>query len=219
MLGFANASVAECRRDPPWPTMPGQGVCGLHSCPHGVTLLEVLLVLALLVVLASVAWPALEPALASVELRKSAERVRVEWNQARVEALSTGRTVYFRYEPDGNRYCLEFQPEPEFRPGSTQSQEGLTSNEDAQSRESILPERISFAEGEISAGTLEASAVPAAEGDLEWSEPVVFYPDGSTSNARLTLENERGQTIEICLRGLTGVVTVGEVYSEAEASP
>jgi len=171
------------------------------------------LVLALLVVLASVAWPALEPAIASVELRKSAERIRVEWSRARVEALSTGRTVLFRYEPDGNRYLLEYQAEPGFRPGGEPQE---LSGEEPQSRESTLPERIAFIEGEISE---VASGETAAAAEGEWSEPIVFYPDGSASNAWLVLENQRGQSIEVSLRGLTGVVSVSEVSSSTEASP
>ncbi|NUQ64424.1 MAG: hypothetical protein HUU20_18310 [Pirellulales bacterium] len=178
-----------------------------------------LLVLALLVVLAAVTWPALEPSLASVELRKSAERIRVEWNQARVDALSTGRTVLFRYEPDANRYSLEYQPEPAFLPGSTGGgDDSARTAAEAQTREAVLPERISFAQGEISDGAMDAAALPGAMAGGEWSEPIVFYPDGSASNARLTLENERGQSIEVTLRGLTGVVSVSEVRSETEAA-
>lgn len=182
---------------------------------RALTLLEVILVLALLVVLASVVWPELEPVLASLQLRKSAERVRVEWERARVEALSTGRTILFRYMPNSNRYCVQRLPEPEFVPGSS----GSTSQQDADTqREDVLPERISFVRSDISDNS---SAEPA--GDLqataqgEWSDPVMFYPDGTTSDATFVLTNERGQNIELSLRGLTGVVTVGSVYTGGEA--
>jgi type II secretory pathway pseudopilin PulG len=182
-----------------------------------VTLLEVLLVLALLVALASVAWPSLEPALAGVELRKSAERIRVEWNRARVEALTEGSVVLFRYEPQGNHYSLERQPEPEYIAGSMGADASAQLNPEAQSREYFLPERITFVESEISGGAVEPASAYLGDAGAEWSDAVIFYPDGSASNARLVLQNEREQRIEVSLRGLTGVVTVGDVYSGAGA--
>jgi type II secretory pathway pseudopilin PulG len=184
-----------------------------------VTLLEVLLVLAMLVVLAAVAWPALEPALASVELRKSAERIRVEWNRARVEALTKGNTVLFRYEPGSNRYCLEHQAEPEFLPGAAVGDVGGRVDAGDQLPEYLLPERISFVGGEVSDTAVDETGTIASVAGGEWADPVVFYPDGSTSNAKLVLQNERNQCIEITLRGLTGVVSVGDVYSSAEVVP
>lgn len=195
-----------------------QGARSRVQTHRAVTLVEVLLVLALLVVLAAVAWPSLEPSLASVELRKSADRIRMEWTRARVESLSTGSTILFRYEPQGNLYCLQRQPEPQFSPGAAESVSAQLV-EDSQSREYFLPEKISFLESEISdgaVGSLETNLDSAAG---EWSEPITFYPDGSASDARLVLGNERQQCIEISLRGLTGTVRVGDVYSNTEVVP
>jgi Tfp pilus assembly protein FimT len=44
-----------------------------------------------------------------------------------------------------------------------------------------------------------------------WSEPIFFYPDGTTSNAQLLLKNKQGRMVELFLRGLTGIVTVSDV--------
>mgnify|MGYP002682934288 CR=1 FL=1 len=74
---------------------------------RGVTLLEVLLVLALLVIISTTAWPALEPSLTSYQLRKSAEQVRVAWNRARIESLSSGQTIRFRFVPGDRTYTVE----------------------------------------------------------------------------------------------------------------
>jgi len=193
-----------------------------HTLPRrALTLLEVLLVLALLVVLASVVWPALEPVLAGLELRKSGERIRVEWNRARVDALSSGRTILFRYVPDTNRYSIEQRREPQFAPGSGSSQTAVAQPEsEAPSREAVLPERIKFVRSEISNNEVDASgstATSTLEGD--WSDPVVFYPDGTTSDVTLVLKNEREQCVELSLRGLTAVVTIGDVYAGEEGGP
>ncbi|MGD0382278.1 MAG: hypothetical protein ABSA77_02075 [Thermoguttaceae bacterium] len=44
-----------------------------------------------------------------------------------------------------------------------------------------------------------------------WSEPIFFYPDGTTSNAQLLLRNKEGRMIELFLHGLTGIVKVSDV--------
>jgi hypothetical protein len=49
-------------------------------------------------------------------------------------------------------------------------------------------------------GSSPAAAVPI-DG---WSQPVLFFPDGTTSAARLYVVNDNGQAVEILLRALTG---------------
>ncbi|HID24171.1 MAG TPA: hypothetical protein EYP14_17465 [Planctomycetaceae bacterium] len=44
---------------------------------------------------------------------------------------------------------------------------------------------------------------------LEWSEPVVFQPNGQTRNLRIRLRGPRGYQIDLYLRGLTGEVHIG----------
>ena len=45
------------------------------------------------------------------------------------------------------------------------------------------------------------------------SDPILFYPDGTTSTSRLRLHNEYGRWMELSIRGLTGVVTVGPIQN------
>jgi hypothetical protein len=48
---------------------------------------------------------------------------------------------------------------------------------------------------------------------------VFFYPDGTTSNAVVQLQNDRGRFVELTLRGMTGVVTIGEVALAEDRRP
>ena len=50
-------------------------------------------------------------------------------------------------------------------------------------------------------------------GAAHWSDPIFFYPDGSTSDARLLLVGERHATVRMMLRGVMGSVAVGDVTS------
>ena len=193
---------------------------------HAVTLVEVLLVLCLLVAIASIAWPSLERPLSNQRLRKSADLVRVLWGRARVKAMSTGETLVFRYAVEGDRYSIQSYAGPE------SVAEGEASGElDGSSHyendpaflfgaEPRLPEKVTFLSGETAAETraesLALEEAPLDDAGLGWSEPILFYPDGSASTATVVLKNEYDRCIELSLRGLTGVVTVGEVYSAQE---
>ena len=48
---------------------------------------------------------------------------------------------------------------------------------------------------------------------------ILFHPDGTTSDARLVLKNDRGRAMELSLRGLTGTVTVGEMLDIEQLLP
>ncbi|MGA2066386.1 MAG: prepilin-type N-terminal cleavage/methylation domain-containing protein [Thermoguttaceae bacterium] len=86
--------------------------------------------------------------------------------------------------------------------------------------EKMLPEGVEFlmqeaapdpatADAEITAGTQDAA-------QPDWSDPIFFYPDGTTSDAQLTLKNGQGRGVELNLRGLTGTVDVGDIQALEE---
>ncbi len=186
------------------------------------TLLEVLLTLALIVVLGSLTWPALGRPLATQRLRYAADDIRTAWGRARISAISSGQTYVFRYTPEGNRYAIECQvaPEASFDAAAEEivaetaagMEPGLHAKQEHQ-----LPEGCLFAAGQAvvdtRADTQQAMNAPPADEELTWADPILFYPDGTCSTARLRLVNEHGRLIELSLRGLTGVTTVGPIQS------
>jgi len=193
------------------------------------TLLELLLTLCLLVMLAALTWPALGRPLANQRLRSAADQVRAAWARARVAAISSGRVYAFRYAPDSDRYlvrpldtsefCMEGQGTEVTTPveGQTEAGMGFASSEHR------LPEGVLFAAGEklpeATAVPLAADSMPASEDGLAWAEPILFHPDGTTSTAQLRLVNEHGSTVDVSLRGLTGLSTAGRLARGGEAVP
>jgi prepilin-type N-terminal cleavage/methylation domain-containing protein len=188
----------------------------------GFTLLELMLVLSLLVFLAAISWPSVGLPLANQALRSAADEVRTAWARARVAAMSSGYTYVFRYTPDGNRYTIECQVAPEASAevstlGSDAVGESLAADVVTPAGEECrLPEQVRFAGGETvvesrSQATLAADTSVVPDAELAFSEPILFYPDGTTSTACVRLQNEYGRCIELSLRGLTGVVTVSRV--------
>ena len=45
----------------------------------------------------------------------------------------------------------------------------------------------------------------------KWSPPLVFYPSGQSSAARIRLRGASDYYVDVVLRGLTGGVTIGEI--------
>ncbi len=185
---------------------------------RGFTLLELLLTLALLIIIFALAWPALVKPMANQRLRKAADRVRTDWARARVEAMSSGQTYIFRYAPESNRYWIQRHAGADFTP---EADDASTSGQ----TERLLPEDISFAAGQTRvdsrAATFQSDSSEIGGEPLEAgrSKPILFYPDGTTSSARLMLKNKQNRRIELSLRGLTGIVMVGRLRSTEERLP
>ena len=78
---------------------------------------------------------------------------------------------------------------------------------------SRLPENVTFTHAEI-AGSNEVLATMPRILEGSWSTPILFYPDGTTSDASLVLTGSRGTSIRVTLRGLTGVASVTDPATE-----
>lgn len=201
----------------------------------GFTLVEVLLTLCLLVIVAALAWPVLEKPLANLRLRKAADRIRARWCAARVDAMGSGQTYVFRYVPGENRFRIERRDVDctADDPALDDSSPGLAVaggyqatggyEPGPQQREDVLPQGVIFlgseTETDARAAMIQSQDESSSVLDAEWSEPILFYSDGTTSTTRLSLQNEHGRSIELSLRGLTGVVEVGEIQRGEERLP
>jgi prepilin-type N-terminal cleavage/methylation domain-containing protein len=173
----------------------------------GVTLLELVLVLSILVVVATMAVPTLTRTFEGQKVEKGADLVRAQMGMARVKAIRSGKVTAFMYQPGSSRFTvLEFDTVSGrdslqgFFDGSTEAMR--SSNFDFS--EEQLPRGVTFLAGETQADArseFESEQVGASMGAVK---PILFYPDGSSQDARLVLINEQGAQMQINLRGLTG---------------
>ncbi|MCA9166443.1 MAG: prepilin-type N-terminal cleavage/methylation domain-containing protein [Planctomycetales bacterium] len=214
------------------------------------TLFEVLLVLSIMVILASIAGIAIRGGLQQQRLVKAAEQIRLAWAQARVQAIKTGRVQVFYHAPYERHYFVTPQqslddPLDGLNVNATgfgnqssmnaRQNNGLDYNaiDATDIRERKLPEGVSFVGADIQSdqrSTLNLSQSVDPNLDMsnvlsfgteeqapeQWGMPLFFFPDGSSSVARLVLKNERGQAITVYLRGMTGMARVGEVQDETD---
>jgi Tfp pilus assembly protein FimT len=211
-------------------------------CSHkrrGYTLIEMLLVQGVIVSLVAMSWPALRGSLDKNRLLAAARQVRTELVQARLKAAETGLAQQFRYSLGDRRYeVAPAQPAPgqaasalagraAEHSGSNPVQLDEEYGEDTSLRLAMLDEEISFADPKCDKDRddRDAEPAPAAQGDdaldvgsnENWSAPVVFLPNGRSSNARVRLAGARGFHVDVLLRGLTGSVTVGELTRDEES--
>lgn len=196
------------------------------------TLMEMMLVLALLVTVGALVLPALRGPWENQRLLKSADLIRAQLTRARVEAMKNGRMYVFRYVTASNEYSVE--PWSGEMDSLEASQTAPTQDSAAVPRQTddrphplgvagrLLPDGIQFFSGEnqVDARLTQATqpTSSAAQSPDGGPPPIVFYPDGSTSDARLVLTNE-AYFVEITLRGLTGMVRVSELLSNEELTP
>ncbi len=188
------------------------------------TLIEIVLVLALMVMMAAISWPLVRGPLAAQRLRSAAEQVQAAWAGARTEAMTSGLIQMFRYQPQSGTYQVQAWG------GFDAAVEGKSAG-DFQQSESFepvaevggerLPETIVFvgAIGQTdtrAVGTAGLAAASSPGGSSSAAPSVLFYPDGTTSTVELQLANDQAQRVAISLRGLTGIVTVSKIFSGEE---
>lgn len=188
---------------------PQNGV-GLPMRSRAFTLFEMMVLLVVVLVTAALGWPAIRGAMEKSTLVNAAKQVGIDLNQTRLAAIETGTTQQFCFQPGGKRY--EVGPPP-----TDQLQAIVATMEDAANavpEERELPEGVRFfvpgANGDPLVDEGGASIVVAGE----WSAPVVFYPSGRGSNARIRLLGSQGMYVEVFVRGLTGMARVSPVMRE-----
>lgn len=220
------------------------------SSPRGYTLNEMLIVLAVLVILAALAWPALRKPLARHRLQAAAKQLRVELASARLEAISSGESLQFKYLPGTRIYRVEPLNADRSASGALTGSSAASVDrslllpdepystdsdspeaEGPQIRQQELPEDIAFESAHAECTELgedpDEPLLDINDGldplddsqwqddelldQADWSTPVVFYPNGRTSNAVIQLVGDHDYRIRFTLRGVTGAVFVGRL--------
>lgn len=195
---------------------------------RGFSLLELLVVLTLLVILLSLAAPSIMAPLRGQRLKNAADTICAEFAKARVEAMESGRVRMFRFQRDTGNYMVE----PWLRANDTLENnlvgEGdrvvgnslITQSAEAMTRPGTLAEGVVFMgeQVEVDMRSYETTDGQSAEGQAGYSRPILFYPDGTTSDAMVVMKSEDGSMTMVKLRGLTGVAKIGEVQATEDLS-
>ena len=215
-----------------------------HRVAHrrGYSMLEMLVVLAVVGTLLAIALPSLFRPLGKAELRGAAKQVQAALLEARARAVESGVTQEFRYEPGGRRYEVlarggydDDGPAATPRAGAAETSPRLVKSSVAEPLRDELADGIVFADPQEEKRADPLAPVPLAPVALtnapvddenasseRWTMLVRFYANGRSLNARLKLCVSKSWSIDILLRGMTGTLLVGEPQREEtdqETSP
>lgn len=185
----------------------------------GYTLLELLIVLAILVMVLGLAWPSMRTMSQTGQLRDAARQLRIELLEARLDAIQSGSVRLFRYQPGTGFYEVSSSSDYE-----AVDELGLVATSDAAIEDGSANPDVGAElspQSELSNDIIffDPSTEPMPDFDQDlasesigqaWSTPIVFYPNGRTLNGRLRLATRR-YAVGLSLRGLTGTITIGDV--------
>lgn len=196
----------------------GRRLCNDSSHRDGFTLLEILVVLSILAILIGITWPSLRGFIAEQEVEKNRLQVWEDISRARIWAIDSGQAYQVRYEPYGRNYIvLPYDLPPESATETATQATPILSGE--------LTEHCTFASTNVSPSGLSESPPTSRISDdwlssfpnshqlaeVNWSNPIVFYPDGSATEMQWTIVDEENRTVPLFVRALTGVVSTGKL--------
>ena len=187
---------------------------GLARTPRpAFTLFELMLVLAVVVLLSAIAYPSIEGMYGGYRLRAAVDMVRAAWADAESHAVNEGRAYRFAVQLDQGMFRLA--------PDSSEfwGDESTPANLEEETEpplivQDTLPKGVRFTTNDLPVPTgpdqaeemLQASQ---GRGQGAWVPLVTFLPDGTArENVEVTFQGQGVRPVMLCLRGLTGVVSV-----------
>lgn len=178
------------------------------SSRSGYTLIEIMLAVMVLIVLTSLAASPLMNSWRDTQTGSATEEVRALLAGTRILALDRDETWQFAYEPGGNHYVRV--------PLSAVTEDASKENANQGKHSDTLPATITFGESGGGTGSTISSELLTGLADagelsgVSWSSPILFYSDGTSSDAKFEIVDEYGNARTILVRDLTGGVTVRE---------
>jgi hypothetical protein len=170
----------------------------------GYTLFELVLVLALLVVAAALAFPLIEPMISENHVTASRDMVRARWAEMRGRAMAEGRAYRFAVTENTGR----FRVAPDEEAYWSGRADGQDEDERPLILEGELPEGVIFTTSESAFGGLTEAPAPGAE----WGLVVAVYlSEGWAQDDAEVYFGKAGQRVlGLRLRALTGAVSAIE---------
>ncbi len=187
----------------------------------GFTLIELMLVLMILVALGAFTLPRFTDSIQRARLNASADKLRLEFDRTRLQAMKSGQIQMFRCSLDTNSFTLQ----PWITGGEAASagativtaggtlaqvdENGMMTQVAMENlgTQKTLEQDVTFASCLVASDMRSFSIGQQAGGLTEaaaMTSVILFYPDGSSSTAEVILSNKRGDLRAISLRGLTG---------------
>jgi Tfp pilus assembly protein FimT len=168
---------------------------------RGLTLLEILLVITLIIMISAVAYPSLSALYMDTRVKAAADQVREEWTVARSHAIEGGMHYRFAVQSGTGKYRVAPDADEYWEGSNPESSDGIA----IYTQEGELPNGILF--------NIEDGGESSAEG---WVKLVVFNPDGSCQeDYEIVLKQDEDTTAFVVrVRAMTGAISVRRQTAE-----
>jgi prepilin-type N-terminal cleavage/methylation domain-containing protein len=174
------------------------------------TLLEMVLVCAIMVIFAAISYPAIEAMYAGARLEGASDAVRAAWAEAQAHAVNESRAYRFAVVPGKGNYRVA-PDSAEFWSGDG-GRANFDPDNPAYVLESSLPKGMVFPDegGNVPNVSVNDSSLPDDGVPVgQWVTWVTFLPTGTAEDdAEVVLQYPGTRPITLRLRGLTGTTTV-----------
>ena len=174
---------------------------------RGVTLFEMIVVLAVMVIAAALAVPTLSALSGGTPLNAAADTVKARWADARSRAVGEGRPYKFAVMQNTGKFRVA-PDSSEFWDGSSATSGTSSSGGNSQPPlvvEGSLPQEMHF----VTAPDNGNGAAQGQSGSSDgWACPVVFLPDGTTEqDAQIAFGTKGGRPLVLKVQSATGAAT------------
>ena len=198
----------------------------VHAAARGFSLVELLIVLAILALIVGMSWPALQKPWYKSRLRSAAKMLQSELGRARVEAIESGRSIRFQYQPNSGRFVIQPGLAIDLAADSSQDSAAIIDTggqfgEIDEADDEELPEGVFFSSIEprnaleLSLDRAADDTIAAVEVEdsqpLQWSKPITFFANGRVTGGCFRLVGRHGYRLDVELRGLTAAVKIGKI--------
>ncbi len=192
-----------------------------RSTASGFTLLEMLLVLAILVAITTVTIPVVGRMYDTHRIQQAAMEVRTTLSAARLRAIDHGVAFECRFEPHGRHMVMGPRRARGIQFGSAEDHAAETPERPREGMHVELPQPLYFWTADDHREQLEDQALhELIDGDLlgdrSWSAPVVFATNGTSSNATFEIRDHEGRVVQLVVRGLTGAASTARIVKRSD---
>lgn len=201
-------------------------VGGAHARTHaprsaggrgGFTLIELMLVLAVISLIAFASYPAFDAWFKSQKLGEGVDKARTIWIKARVQAMEEGQPYRFAWELNSGRFRLapdDLENWPDLAGAANGPRLTTTGTGLGLMLEDSLPEGVQFLPG-VDGGAGGGGWAPEAIIFLANGTAQILAADGTEKpETRVIIADRSGQMRALKVRGLTGVVTLEAVVRQ-----
>lgn len=192
------------------------------SCKRsGVTLLELLLVVSIMVAMTALAFPTVQSFYRSIRVDAGADAIRTAMVQARLHAIEHGRPYRVAILP-GERNIRVAPEMPEFWDGSENQQFSSTTDVQPYISAEEGPDNVRYflmdSNSRAAPVSYDEPLLSSEVSPDQWVTLAVFFPDGTAhKDVRLLVHYQGTLSRVLTLRGLTGAVTRRDATPEEES--